>query len=350
MLNQTLKTAFMAQAEQPGSLINLAELLRQAVAPAVLAGYQSESVGDLENLIRQGDWQAVSFRAAQNFELEAVLMLPLLLTRISFVAPEETLDIMDALVAGWTAGENPHAKMPTLARNSPLSNITRQIPAALQELFWQYVADDSNIIEKVFSLQATFDTDLHQAYAEAMLQHVGTPEAYAEGYLRGPLAIEDLRDYSAGTLGYAYYHQIVDNGLDIEILKGEQPRAKAGSLISYVNRRILQTHDLWHCVTEYTTQGDDEIILQAFQLAQLGSPFSPNLMAILLTQAALFSPQNIPYLMRYICAGWQHGRSNPPFLPIKWEQHWGETLEAIRQQYHLTPKRAELSATSFQNV
>ncbi len=338
MLDQTLKTAFMAQAEKLAPLAPLTALLKKRLPPAILACYPT-AIFDSQEYAPDYDWQSIGFVAARYFNLEAVLALPIMLTRLAFVAPEETFATMDALAEGWLLGETSSTPPPPTKPGQPISSIERKIPTALQKLFWQQVEVGDNVIENVFNYPVVFEPDLTQAYEVSMSQHAGIPEAFQQGYLRGTMKIQDLQDYPKGTLGWSYYHQIVDNGLGIEILKGNQQKARSGDLIDYVNQRILQTHDLWHCLTCYSTDGIEEIALQAFQMAQLGTPFSPSLLAITMTQAVLFEPETVRPLMHVICAGWQHGRNTPPLLPVKWEQHWAQTLDEIRQERQIAPVR-----------
>lgn len=355
---EDIKVAFISQAEKPANIDPLAELVRNWVEPQVRAAYPP--LKGSSEIVNQQDWEVVSLMAAQSFSLEAVLMLAVLLTRISFVAPEESVSVMAALSSGWFKGKAARdsgasinwqelAKLPPDQIRSKLNlagtahssgQLERKIPPALVDLFWQQVEvtpGTNNIIEKISNYATAFSPELWQGYNTAMLEHQGTPEAYQEGFLNRRLDIQELRDYPAGTLGYTYYHQIVDNGLDVEILKWNN-LGNYANVTEYAAQRILQTHDLWHCLTNYSTDGLEELALQAFQLAQLGSPFSSNLLATILTRDTLVMPENLLYIVPAVCYGWQHGRHNPPFLPVHWEQHWGDTLEQLRRQYHIQPK------------
>jgi ubiquinone biosynthesis protein Coq4 len=333
----------------------------------VVLGYHADYYGNLA---------LASFSAAQRFDPPSLLQLPVVLARIGFVVPEVTFVVMDALTDGWQRGKaaknlltvaweewldkplnqvrtalNVTAPAPrdekTLTEAASLLELDRPIPADLKKLFWEeveVVPGSNNVIEQIANFVRGFDDNLRQSYASAMSGHKGVLEAFEDGYLRGAFSIQDLRDYPAGTLGYAYYHQIVDNGLEPEILKSDQLVPFRGAVPDYTGQRILQTHDLWHCLTSYTTDGLDEIALQAFQLAQLGSAFSSNLLTMLMTRSVLLNPQMISYFMQAISYGWQHGRRTPPLIPVHWEQHWGDTIEQLRQQYQIEPHTADLMA------
>ena len=368
MLTDNLKKAFIDAVENSSEIEPLVRILQKELHPGVLNCYGSEvaklplGFNRVEGRALAEQWELTARTASEFFNLEAVAWLPVLLSQIAFALPETTLGMMDAITQGWRQGRmtkedttraalaQPEVWETVLAKaelsDPAMLPASRLVPADLQKLFWRQVESipgSNNIIETVTNYGAAYDQPLREAYATAMLQHTGLPEAYQENYLRPPLNIQDLKDYPKGTLAYAYYHQIVDNGLDVEILKVTQ-KVSIGGVVDYAGQRIFQTHDLWHVLTEYTTDGLDEIALQAFQLAQLGSPFSSNLLASLMTRALLFDPQSIPYFMQAICVGWTHGRKTPPLLPVKWEQAWGQPVVELRRQHQIEPFTANLMA------
>lgn len=391
MIDEQLRAAFLERAGTTGSLASLLNLAQTRPEPEVLEFYGQDGLKShagewLEQCYAANPkpspreiyqtWQIAAFGSVQSPALDSRLWLAVLLTRIAFVVPEMTFPVMDALSEGWLKGqaarnraidwEKLQAKSPdevcqeleleppTPANEELLEQTLnlmngRNVPPALQKRFWDEVEEITglgNIIEKIASFVTSYDPFLHEAYAAAMYQHAGLPQAYVEGYLRPPLDIQTLRGYPAGTLGYAFYHQLVDNGLDVEILKiNEQvPASVRGGIPQYTGMRILQTHDIWHCLTAYTVDGLDEIALQGFQLAQLGSAFSANLLSMLLTRATLRHPDTFAYLMQAISEGWQHGRKTPSLLPVKWEQHWADNLDDLRHQYRIEPYTGNLLA------
>ncbi len=395
MINTALKDAFVASVENGNDFSDLVQKMQKSGNPAALAEQaqmqqgRGGKAGLAEMVVQQsgyslpellgysadnyGTWATLAFVAANQFSQAELLALPVLLARIAFVAPEATFGVMEAISDGWLRGKAspnlaqtnwanlrglnltdlqkalnlPPATAPTeLASRAAQFQANRKIPAELLELFWQEAENpvgSGNVIEKVTAFGGTFDNELRQAYNQAMLGHPGTAEAYQEGFLRTTLEVQNLKECQPGSLGYTYYHQIVDNGLEFEILKTHQ-LVQINGVTDYSGRRVLQTHDLWHVVTGYTTDGLDEIALQAFQLAQLGSPFSSNLLAMLMTRAALLNPQMIPYFMQAISEGWQHGRSSCPFLPIRWENFWNSPVEELRHKLQIQPFSGNLMA------
>ena len=411
LIASELKEALISQAEQPGDISHLLELAQNWAEPMVLEAYHPafqdlpapvspkelarcapgtlgkalyDFAGEKDPLDGSPIWQVVTgydrsdhgrccldgFLAARYFSLEHVLRLAALLIRISFVVPEATVGVMNAITTGWTQGraaktlsqekwaeswnrpldevrrELNIAGLPAKSNAENLLQTVRKVPPDLQALFWQEIeapVGTTNIIEKVSGYGGAFDETLRAAYVSAMLSHPGVKEAYHEGFLRPPLELESLRNYPKGTLAYAYYHQIVDNGLDVEIIKSKYI-PNVNNVTDYAAHRILQTHDLWHPLTGYTTDGLDELALQTFQLAQLGSPFSSNLLATVITRNALFDPQSAFYIFGAMSEGWPLGLATAPFLPVKWEEHWDETIEELRQRYHIKVHSGDLTA------
>lgn len=411
LITSELKEALINQAEQPGDISQLLELMQNWAEPMVLEAYRP-AFQDLPRPVNRNElagcapgtlgqalydfagengpvdgsaiWQVITgydrsdygrccldgFLAARYFSLEHVLKLAALLIRISFVVPEATVGVMNAITTGWTQGRAAKTLPPekwaeswnrsldevrhelNIASPSPqtgaenLLQTVRKIPPGLKTLFWEEIEapiGTTNIIEKVSGYGGAFDEPLRAAYVSAMLAHSGVEAAYQDGFLRPPLELESLRDYPKGTLAYAYYHQIVDNGLDVEIIK-RRHIPEVNSVTDYAAHRILQTHDLWHPLTGYTTDGLDELALQTFQLAQLGSPFSSNLLATVITRNALFDPQSAFYIFGAMSEGWPNGLATAPFLPVRWEDHWGDTIEELRQRYHIQVHTGELTA------
>jgi ubiquinone biosynthesis protein Coq4 len=372
MIDMAAKRAWVAAAEDPQQLAALVEQIQKFAPPATLAYFEqyAKNPNSIEAKLSVSkraklylDPELAGFRAAAApGDIVAAVAVSMWILRNAFVRPEDTLAVMDGLTKGWLAGQKQVGQprgaeglgdKATIAewrqalglegvaafKYEP-SQTSRPIAAELEQLFWQQVLtfEDPQIIEKIIAYTGGFSADLLASYDQAMLGHAGMAETYREKYLRPALDIKELGGCPSGSLGYAYYHQIVDNGLEVEIVKGNMTNVESRSVLVYAAQRILQVHDLWHCLTEYSTNPLDEIALQAFQLAQLGSPFSSNLLATLIVRSVFFIPNELKYLLEYISGGWQHGRGTPNLLGIKWEQHWNEGLGQLRQQYAIKVK------------
>jgi ubiquinone biosynthesis protein Coq4 len=332
MINQNLKTAFIEQVEDYHRPISpLVNAFKEWGNPEVLALYQVASSMrglEFEHLLRSALWT------------------PVLFSRLAFLLPEAVITFMDRFSQIYTDCRTNQKMLLDDWRNewNVIANQyavgERRIPPELLARFWEELDSDGvgrNIIEVVTNYTLSYDEILREAYRSAMYQRPALVSAMQEGYIHPPININDLAVYAEGTVGKIFYHQIVDNGLQVEILKPNQTVSLGNDIADYSGKRILQTHDLWHVVTGYTTDGVDEIALQAFQLAQLGSSFSSNLLATILTRSTLLNPQITSTMLKAIVYGWQHGRETVPFLPIKWETMWDVPVEEVRQRYQIRP-------------
>lgn len=169
-----------------------------------------------------------------------------------------------------------------------------------------------------------------------------------------PYAFDGLADLPRGSLGYAYYRHIIDNGLNPEIATGyrgfHQMLEASGALermpdeVKYMVLRGFQTHDLLHMITGMSTTGLGEIALQAFCLAQLPSLYFATWMSVSTTRAAFLDPDAIAPLMDAITEGWRLGRQLPNLQVVRWEEHLHRDLAELRREYgvpehYLMPER-----------
>lgn len=143
--------------------------------------------------------------------------------------------------------------------------------------------------------------------------------------------LNELKKNPPGSLGHVFAEHMLANNLDpnfynfLPVTNDE----------SYIVMRMRQTHDLWHVLTDYSTEVEDELALQAFTYAQTAVP-----LAILLLGAALFRVGFSNYskatlIYDHICDGWQKGKTAKPLFAIDWESNWSTPIEKLRTQYGL---------------
>jgi ubiquinone biosynthesis protein Coq4 len=155
-------------------------------------------------------------------------------------------------------------------------------------------------------------------------------------YLAPDYKITDLANSQLGTLGYAYYRHMHDNGFTPDFF----PPVKPVDELTYFELRMRQTHDIWHVVTGFSPSVEDEVGLQAFYAAQLKSPFNMVLIAAGVLHAAIRNQQLTVPIMEAIRLGWENGKAARPIAAVKWEEMWERPLEEIRREYNVKPARA----------
>jgi ubiquinone biosynthesis protein COQ4 len=168
---------------------------------------------------------------------------------------------------------------------------------------------------------------------------------YEERYLAPDYDFESLAELPADTLGYQYYHHLVDNGLSYKLAAGYQAlqeKVEAEGRINnmpdeikYSTIRGFQEHDIWHPLTGFDTTGVGEIKLQAFTLAQTHKPYSAFWMSIITTQMAFLYPQMTDTMMSAIAEGWLLGKKAKNLMPVHWEELFDRPLAELRQEYNL---------------
>lgn len=153
--------------------------------------------------------------------------------------------------------------------------------------------------------------------------------------------IEELAPLPADTLGGAYARHMKSNGLRPDFFEDVPPRHR----MHYLRLRIRQTHDIWHVLTGLGTDEFDEVALQAFYSGQF-----PNSTGAIIAVAAFLKSilrgkfgelaKHIDSFAEGFCAGKRSGA----LIAVKWEDHWEEKLEVLRQRYRIElPRKRHLA-------
>jgi ubiquinone biosynthesis protein Coq4 len=111
----------------------------------------------------------------------------------------------------------------------------------------------------------------------------------------------------------------------------------------YLRLRIRQTHDIWHVLTGLGTDEFDEVALQAFYSGQF-----PNSTGAIIAVAAFLKSilrgkfDELAKHMESFAEGFSAGKRSSSLIAVKWEELWGEKLEALRQRYRIElPRKRE---------
>ncbi len=309
------------------------------------------------------EWALHAFTAAQCASIESLLWMAVLFARVGFIAPETAMPVYDSVAGGWLRGKQAPSllavdwdaywhqplasvrsalnlpEVPPVRSAPPAQAFARlgevgHLPAGLPELFWHFVGgggDPATITPTIAAFAGTYDDALKDAAARAILLHEGQ-DIVAQQPWWPRIPIDSLAAHPKGTLGYDFYHLIVDNGYDPEVfnpdvLTGFHPG------IDGTNRRILQTHEIWHLVAGYSTSPVHETAISAFQLAQFGHNYSAIFLASVTTLLILTTPAFADPALQVMAEGWQHGRNSPPLMVIDWRKEWNERVEDIRAQH-----------------
>jgi len=154
-----------------------------------------------------------------------------------------------------------------------------------------------------------------------------------------PYDIEELAKLPADTLGGAYARHMKANGLRTDFYEHVPARHR----MHYLRLRIRQTHDIWHVLTGLGTDEFDEVALQAFYSGQF-----PNSTGAIIAVAAFLKSilrgkfDELARHMESFAEGFSAGKRSGSLIAVKWEELWGEKLEALRQRYRIElPRKRE---------
>lgn len=313
-----------------------------------------------------------AFEASQRLVLDSSLMVAVLLARVGLAEPEQTIAVYDALAAGWMAGKQvaplwnrdfaadltkPLAELRAelnidaeidlgtdealTAMEAALANPVPLSPG-LADRLWAVVQDVEGMAGDAYAITTNvaafgevYTEDFRQACERAIWQFDGFKQAFDNGLLP-KIQIEDLAKYEEGTLGYEFYHLIVDNGFDVEVLDSSALDSEDVNIppaIDFTSRRILQSHDIWHLVGGYNITPIHEVAISGFQLAQFGQNYSAAFLATTNFITLFNMPLGFPFLDQVTFEGWQHGRTTPPMLLIDWHKEWGKSIEQVRADH-----------------
>jgi ubiquinone biosynthesis protein Coq4 len=182
--------------------------------------------------------------------------------------------------------------------------------------------------------------DLGRHLSEAFSARLGTA-SYAYPNVRETAAkglppqfdLDTLGTCPEGSLGHAFYRQIVDNGFDLEVL--DRDVLALSSLAAphdFINTRMLQSHDLIHLLAGYELTALHEVGISAFQLAQCGHGYSAMFLAVVATGAAASdNPGALPFVLETVLGAWTHGRRSASLIPLDWQAVWDQPIATIRQ-------------------
>lgn len=193
---------------------------------------------------------------------------------------------------------------------------------------------EPTLTDAVFDIDEGFrHTDTQRLAIEYMKSNPETQPILQERYIGPTPDIEALLKLPENSLGYVYASKMKAANFDPEFYR----KVKVEDDNTYITLRLRQTHDIWHMVTGFGTDGAGELGLQAFSLAQTHRPIPVAIMAGGLLTTLLKSPEYLTDIMNIIGRGYSMGVKAKPFLAQKWEEHWEKPLSEWRAELDVEP-------------
>ncbi len=156
--------------------------------------------------------------------------------------------------------------------------------------------------------------------------------------------LDALEKLPADTLGHVYAVHMKSHGLTPDFYIKYRNLSEAGlkeffnDRVKYIRFRISQTHDIWHVLTGYDISSLGEAGLQGFYFGQFHSGFSVFIYLISLI-ASLGARQydSMEKSLELFYEGYRNGKQAKFLLSAKWEEHWTELLDEVRENYNVHP-------------
>jgi ubiquinone biosynthesis protein COQ4 len=149
------------------------------------------------------------------------------------------------------------------------------------------------------------------------------------------VSFDALRGLPEESLGFQYVHHLDRGGLAADS-QAAATRFVPDPEIAYLVRRFRQTHDVWHALVGLGTKGHEEVILHAFSWGQLRLPVSA-MVVLFGTAKHIVLERRCGALHHALWEAYVHGRDALPLLPVYWERHWEEPMEAVRRRLGVRP-------------
>jgi ubiquinone biosynthesis protein COQ4 len=144
-----------------------------------------------------------------------------------------------------------------------------------------------------------------------------------------------LRALPATTLGGAYVRHLDGNKITADY-QAVGTNYVEDDEMSYLMRRFRQTHDVWHALLGIGITGHEEVVIHAFSWGQLRLPVSAMVVAFGSLKHIVLE-RRWGALRHSLLEAYRAGVAADSLLPVVWEDHWTEHLDAVRARYHVHP-------------
>lgn len=200
----------------------------------------------------------------------------------------------------------------------------------LFRIFFQLVRDP-NRTELIFNGVNIVSRDPENAHLkvieQTVLAHEEFKTMFETDYMPEPPCLEQLKTLPPGSFGQALYQHMVNHNLSFELF----PREHEKNTVQYLSARIYQDHDLWHVLLGYGITVEEELAIQAFGVAQFGSPIGTMLVAGGLLHLLWKNPNQAVQALRKINDGYTIGRNARFLLGIHIHDHLPKPLKEVRK-------------------
>ncbi len=189
------------------------------------------------------------------------------------------------------------------------------------------------IFEMIHVLSREKDSDIAKIVIASVFESSSFRKMYAEHYMPRRLDLNSLSALPSTTFGYAVYRHYTDYCLDVDLF----PRFQAEHPLEYLSLRSYHDHDLWHVLLGYGTRVEEELAIQAFNVAQFRSPLGALIISGGLLHLLGRNPELGVVALKNVSDGYLRGRHAGFLLGLKLEDMFAFPLDHVRQICGLNP-------------
>ncbi len=187
----------------------------------------------------------------------------------------------------------------------------------------EYALDD------VHGLQDVIDRGNFERMGRRLVEQGGLALFVREAGFRDPDLRAHLASLPADTLGGAFSQFLDAHALELNIDHGADA-SDASALASYAKRRHRESHDLMHLLVDLGVTPREEVLVQAFTIAQ-------NLRwgSCLIVLGGMLKhgrSHREPALLGPVLRAWRAGRRANYLLSVEWEANWETPLDELRER------------------
>ena len=190
-------------------------------------------------------------------------------------------------------------------------------------------------------LNASYGTEVAQAARDRLKADPAIRDLIQEQYWGHWPSIPELQSMPVGSLGHVYGTFMASQGLTQ--LPDPQLNASVACDDTYLQRRIRQTHDIWHVIAGLPITIAGEAAANGLTTEQLRWPGSALLISADLihrvSEPEMAQSQNDPNRVDLgiaVAYGLSIGAQAPSLLAQRWEEGWDRPLKEWRQELGLS--------------
>ena len=166
-----------------------------------------------------------------------------------------------------------------------------------------------------------------QAIIKAARENTPFSQMIDSGYMPKKPNLNDLAQMPEGSFGKEVYNHMAKNNINFDLFPDEEPELP----IEYFSQRMYWDHDLWHVLLNYHTDVADELALQAFNVAQLRTPFGAMIISGGILNLLRKDPLAAADAVGRVADGYQRGKKAKFLLGLKLHEMFERPLAEVRE-------------------